>query len=966
MPADELFTRDEALGGLPARRAATLLFLIESRSAHFEARARLEADEFATEKAAQELDLAFIEAFALSRQPPLRVTIQDLERHAQKWAYLIPDNARLRAAIARLLSEKYSFTSEAVPAIRSALGLDQPAVQRAYQGLYHQSIDTIFASRVALIERLRWISTSLAKSLDSLPPFWMTFTLVLTLSLPQATLALPIATAAVGPLAAIALLLFFGVINLLTMACMAEAFARNGSIRYGSAFTGRVVSDYVGEAGSRLLVLATAVRLFLGLVACYYGLSMTMAGLTAIRPTVWAALLFLLALYFLAGKSLNFSTSLSALLGAVSISLIFVIGLAASTHIQWANVSYVHVHLTGGKPFERTVLQLILGIVIGSYLAHAYLTQCAKVVLPRDPGGRSLIRGTAAASVATTVLLCGWVLAVNGAVSPVALAAETNTVLAPLAREIGPQVNILGFFLIILLLGLGFIRQSTVLFNLARERIPVRVRSTVVLPRRRASLLLSKNATSANGPQFALTYLGISEGQPLFRVDVQIDKKIHRTEFKIDNTWDAAVLVERLPELRLYGISLVVELAEASSDSAQLRVSSTMTLKYEGEWSTAGLHVADVSTLRDPLRRLVNWITRQGEVSLAEITAYSGESENTARQMIDELIEMGFVQPLERMGDPRYRIHLAGRHRRQVPFDIWQSLEETCERATTGPALTRPGVDPMALWFRRLALNEATRFILSMSPVIGVFALTEWLIFTNTSSFTGVLAVGGLLGNSIVSGVLPVLLLISSRRKGDLVPDVVIRVLGHVPVVGFIYLLFVGILFLNAIVILPHPAERAAAFFVGLLVLATTVTMIRQGAFRRRLVVEFKEDSQGRENGRAMFSITAIGQRAAAEVEMHYANCDERRYEATGEVAAFTDLQSITFKLPPSEARELKVWAHTVKPDGSSASMPANVDLEYGNNIQRFDLKISDGVIVVPFNGDACRVQISFAEAMPA
>jgi hypothetical protein len=39
MPADEpLFTRDEALGGLPARRAATLLFLIESRSAHFEAR----------------------------------------------------------------------------------------------------------------------------------------------------------------------------------------------------------------------------------------------------------------------------------------------------------------------------------------------------------------------------------------------------------------------------------------------------------------------------------------------------------------------------------------------------------------------------------------------------------------------------------------------------------------------------------------------------------------------------------------------------------------------------------------------------------------------------------------------------------------------------------------------------------------------------------------------------------------
>jgi hypothetical protein len=129
--------------------------------------------------------------------------------------------------------------------------------------------------------------------------------------------------------------------------------------------------------------------------------------------------------------------------------------------------------------------------------------------------------------------------------------------------------------------------------------------------------------------------------------------------------------------------------------------------------------------------------------------------------------------------------------------------------------------------------------------------------------------------------------------------------------------------------------------------------------------VEFKEeDPQGRENGRAIFNITASGQRAAAEVEMHYANRDESRYEATGEVPAFADLHSITFKLPPSEACELKVWAHSIKPDGSSAGMPANVELEYGSNIQRFDLKISGGEILVPINGDACRVQISFAKAM--
>ena len=60
-----------------------------------------------------------------------------------------------------------------------------------------------------------------------------------------------------------------------------------------------------------------------------------------------------------------------------------------------------------------------------------------------------------------------------------------------------------------------------------------------------------------------------------------------------------------------------------------------------------------------------------------------------------------------------------------------------------------------------------------------IFALIEWLVLTGTSSFTGLLAVGGLLANSVVAGVFPVLLLVSSRRKGDLVPDVVINPLGH-------------------------------------------------------------------------------------------------------------------------------------------------------------------------------------------
>jgi hypothetical protein len=967
MSPDELFTRDEALGGFPARRAATLLFLIESRSAQLEARSLLAAEEFPTEKAAQELDLTFLEAFASSREPPLRPTIQDLERHAPKWAHLVPENPRLRAAIAHLLSEKYSFSSQAVPRMRLALGLDEPAVQRAYQELYKQSLNTIFVPRITLIERLRWVPTAVAKRLDSLPPFWTTFVLVITLSLPQAVLALPIATSGLGPLAGVGLLLFFGLINVLTMACMAEAFARNGSIRYGSTFTGRVVSDYVGEAGSRLLIAATAMRLFIGLLACYYGLSVTMTGLTAIRPSVWAALLFLLALYLVAGKSLNFSTALSASLGAASISLILLIALATSSHVQWANLSYVNVPLLGGRPFERGILQVVFGIVIQSYLGHTYLTQCAKVVLPRDPGAGSFVWGTAAASIATTVLLCGWVLVANGALAPSLLAGQSGTVLVPLARQIGFYLNFPGFLLIILLLGLAFIRQSTVLFNLARELIPTSLQSTVVLPRRRASLLFEKRWTRSNSPSLGLTYLGLSEGQPYFRLAVQLDGNIDGIEMKIDKNWDLSALLERLPELRPYGISLALQVADAHPDGVRLRVTSTMNLKYDGEWGAAGLHIADVSTLRDPLRQLVNWMTRQGEVTLAEVTTYSGGNEWIAQLMVEELIELGIVQPLEGTGDPRYRIHLAARHGRQVPDEIWRSLDETVsEPQRFRRVLLKPGLHPVALWLRRAILNEAGRFFLSMSPVIVVFAVTEWLIFTGTSSFTGVLAVGGLLGNSLVGGVFPVLLLVSSRRKGDLVPKVVIKLLGHPFVVTLIYSLFVGTLFLHAIVIWVNPAERVAALLVGLLVLGATVAMVRQGAFSRRLVVELKEDTRRRDKGRTMFTITAGGQPAVAEVQMSYAAREEKRHEAVGEVPAFGDVRSVTFHLPATQARELKVWVHTVTPDGSSASLPAIMELHCGGNVKRFDLKLSGGQVVVPISGDACRLQIAFAERMPA
>ena len=88
----DLFTREEALAGLPARRAQTALFLLESRTAHLVARSRQALEPFLGETTAAERDLAFVEAFTLGKAPPLRPTIQNLEQYALQWRALAPDN----------------------------------------------------------------------------------------------------------------------------------------------------------------------------------------------------------------------------------------------------------------------------------------------------------------------------------------------------------------------------------------------------------------------------------------------------------------------------------------------------------------------------------------------------------------------------------------------------------------------------------------------------------------------------------------------------------------------------------------------------------------------------------------------------------------------------------------------------------------------------------------------------------
>ncbi len=304
MKDDELFSPDEVLGGFSARRARLLLFQIENRTAYLMTQSQRAVTRYLTEEMAEQQDLAFFAALAEGRELPVRPSIQDLERYAPDWQSLVPPNPTLQAGLASLLGQKYRFAQRNIPHIRQSLGLETEAVQQAFQRQYQRPLDSIYTRRVGLLGSIGWHWNKLSRWLEHLPPFWTAYALTFTETVGASILALPIALAGVGPLPGVVILLVMGVINMLTIAAMAEAVTRNGSIRYQGSYLGRLVEDYLGRSGSILLTTMVVTICVMVLLAYYLGFSLTLAGATPISAEIWVGVLFLIGIYFVERKNL--------------------------------------------------------------------------------------------------------------------------------------------------------------------------------------------------------------------------------------------------------------------------------------------------------------------------------------------------------------------------------------------------------------------------------------------------------------------------------------------------------------------------------------------------------------------------------------------------------------------------------------------------------------------------------------
>jgi hypothetical protein len=468
------FSRDELLGGLNARRASTILFAIEARTAHLVARSKRAMAYYLTERTAQEREQEFLLAMAAGRTLPVVPRIQDLERFAPEWASLVPPDPRLRAAVAQLMAKKYVLAGGQVPRLRAALGLDDQATAAAFESQHRRPIGSIYSGQARGAERLRWLRSRSATRIEALPPFWMAFALTLTETMGEGLLVLPIALAGIGPIPGVILLLVLGLLNVLTIGGLVEAISRNGAMRYGNAYFGRLAGSLLGGGGSASVTVTLLVFNVVCFLAYLLAFGALIGAATGTSAMIWVGALFVVNLFFLRRRDLDSTVATAIVIGAINVGLLLLICALAVPHLSARNLLAFHLPFVGSHPASIAVVGLAFGVVLVAYFGHTSAGNIAKIVLERDPGGRSLLLGTTAATAMVIALYSIGVVAINGAVRASALTGYAGTAIKPLADVVGPSVSVVGVAYVTLAIGLGSIYISLGMFNQVQEWLPAR------------------------------------------------------------------------------------------------------------------------------------------------------------------------------------------------------------------------------------------------------------------------------------------------------------------------------------------------------------------------------------------------------------------------------------------------------------------------------------------------------------
>ena len=105
-------------------------------------------------------------------------------------------------------------------------------------------------------------------------------------------------------------------------------------------------------------------------------------------------------------------------IGGINLGLLILLAVLVLPHVSSAHPAGASTWRRPTSAFDPGLLGLIFGVILAAYFGHFSTGTCARLVLSRDPSGRSLVLGNVAAMCVAIVLNCLWVVAVNGTLAP--------------------------------------------------------------------------------------------------------------------------------------------------------------------------------------------------------------------------------------------------------------------------------------------------------------------------------------------------------------------------------------------------------------------------------------------------------------------------------------------------------------------------------------------------------------------
>jgi hypothetical protein len=177
MDDDLGLSRDAIAGGMPMKRAKSLVYLIEQEARRQQDRMKgidtaalsaaatggmsnvdlqdLVDDEARRGALSADGDEAYVEAYRSARREADVPDFRWLEAAADHWASLVPDDLKMRVLVFALLTERYDIVRKRAKGFCRNLGVDDPGFAEAYEAERGQPLESAFASGGGLFGRFR-------------------------------------------------------------------------------------------------------------------------------------------------------------------------------------------------------------------------------------------------------------------------------------------------------------------------------------------------------------------------------------------------------------------------------------------------------------------------------------------------------------------------------------------------------------------------------------------------------------------------------------------------------------------------------------------------------------------------------------------------------------------------------------------------------------------------------------------